>query len=488
MYEFLLSYIKTEKKYSECLAACTRPQYCLVCLLSKENIMQKKYITTAIILGLFNLSFLFSTSITLSEALELARIQNVSLKLQSVDVGTVKRDVDTSWNLFIPTVSLSLSTSGRAPVFQAGKYPSGIDLSPFIPGFPPPQDQYMSASNTGLSVGLGASFTLNPAVKDQLDSYQLSYSIARLSYEQAVAEIERNVTKLFYYLLMEQQNIDVQKANLNLARKQYEQVKAQYELGFASEIELLSAQLAYERLYPALQQAQNQYESQLLSLKVMLGIDFGSELDVMGEIPKVVEKREVQGLQGYLEKSYSIALLDLNKTQLQQNYELNKKQALSPSLTLQGSYDISLWNEAYTNTFSDSFSYQVLVRIPLDGYIPNSRTQVGLSKIDDALKKLSYQRQQALVQLEHSIISQVQNLDMLASQQKLAMQNLELTERLYEMHTIQYESGYTSFIALQEAQNNLLSARQNLLALQYQYLSATIDLLYDLNIRDKELL
>ncbi|NCC63781.1 MAG: TolC family protein [Spirochaetia bacterium] len=434
--------------------------------------MQKKYITTAIILGLFNLSFLFSTTITLSEALELARIQNVSLALQSVDVEGAKRDVDTSWNLFIPTVSLSLSTSGRTPVFQAAQTIMGPN----------------TASNTGLSVGLGASFTLNPAVKDQLDTYQLSYSIARLSYEQAKSEVERNVTKLFYYLLMEQQNITVQEANIALARKQYEQVKAQYELGFASEIELLSAQLAYERLYPALQQAQNQYESQLLSLKVLLGIDFDSELNVIGEIPKVVEKREVHDLNGYLQKSYSIALLDMNKTQLQQNYELNKKQALSPSLTLQGSYDISLWNEAYTNTFSDSFSYQVLVRIPLDGYLPNSRTQVGLAKIDDALKKLSYQRQQALVQLEHSIISQVKNLDMLASQQKLAMQNLELTERLYEMHTIQYESGYTSFIALQEAQNNLLSARQNLLALQYQYLSATIDLLYDLNIRDKELL
>lgn len=449
--------------------------------------MHKKQIISALTLGLINLSLLFSTALTLDEALDLARVHNLSLAAQSVDVSAAQRDIDTSWNLFIPSVNLSLSTSGRTPVFQAAKLPTGIDLSPFIPGFPTPQDQYMSASNTGLSVGLGASFTINPAVKDQLDSYQLSYRIARLSYEQAKAEVERSVTKLFYYLLMEQQNIEVQEANITLAREQYEQVKAQFELGFASEMELLSAQLAYERLYPALQQAQNQYEGQLLSLKAMLGIDFERDLTVTGTIPEVVMKREVQDLKGYLQKSYSIALLDLNRTQLEQSYELNKKQALAPSLSLQGSYELSFFNETYSNTVSDSFSYQVAVRIPLDGYIPGSRTQVSLAKVDDALRKLSYQRQQALQQLEHSIVSQVQNLDMLASQQKLASQNLELTEKLYEMHLIQYESGYSSYMALQEAQNNLLSAKQNLLALQFQYLSATIDLLYDLNIREKEL-
>ena len=443
--------------------------------------MHKKRIISALTLGLINLSLLFSTALTLDEALDLARVHNLSLAAQSVDVSAAQRDIDTSWNLFIPSVNLSLSTSGRTPVFQAAQTTMKNPLGG--PDIVTP----MSASNTGLSVGLGASFTINPAVKDQLDSYQLSYRIARLSYEQAKAEVERSVTKLFYYLLMEQQNIEVQEANITLAREQYEQVKAQFELGFASEMELLSAQLAYERLYPALQQAQNQYEGQLLSLKAMLGIAFERDLTVTGTIPEVVMKREVQDLKGYLQKSYSIALLDLNRTQLEQSYELNKKQALAPSLSLQGSYELSFFNETYSNTVSDSFSYQVAVRIPLDGYIPGSRTQVSLAKVDDALRKLSYQRQQALQQLEHSIVSQVQNLDMLASQQKLASQNLELTEKLYEMHLIQYESGYSSYMALQEAQNNLLSAKQNLLALQFQYLSATIDLLYDLNIREKEL-
>ena len=205
--------------------------------------MRKKIIISVLVIGLFNLTFLFSTSLTLSEALEQARTHNLGLAAQSIDVSAAQRDVDTSWNLFIPSVNLSLSTSGRTPVFQAAQSLMGPS----------------TASNTGLSVGLGASFTINPAVKDQLESYHLSYQIARLSYEQAKAEVERNVTKLFYYLLLEQQNIAVQEANITLARKQYDQIKAQYELGFASEIELLSAQLSYERLYPALQQAKNQY-------------------------------------------------------------------------------------------------------------------------------------------------------------------------------------------------------------------------------------
>jgi outer membrane protein TolC len=136
--------------------------------------------------------------------------------------------------------------------------------------------------------------------------------------------------------------------------------------------------------------------------------------------------------------------------------------------------------------------YSIGVRIPLDGLLPNSRTKVGLAKLDDSLQKLALQRQQAVRQLEVSVVGQVQNLNMLASQAELANKSLELTEKVYMMNLIQYESGYITRVALEEAQNNLLGARQQVLALQFQYISSLIDLIYDLNIqheyRTKELM
>ena len=431
----------------------------------------------ALILAALSLLLLFSLSalpaISLEEALQLGRTNNLSLTSTALDVNTAKRDVDTSWNLFIPTLSLTLSNAGSSPVFKAA-----------------PKD---SAINMGLGVSLSATLTLNPAVKSQMDSYQIAYQIQQVTYEQAKAEVERTITKLFYYLLMEEQNINVQQANLELAQKQYEEVKLKYEQGFASELEVLSSQLAAERLKPSLQQAKNAYASNLLTLKAMLGMDLDQELTVEGEIPSMVKELEVQQLAEYLQKSYSIALLDLNMAKLATSQKQSKEQALFPTIMIKGTYDMSLWSELNPiNDFSDSAMYSIGVRIPLDGLLPNSRTKVGLAKLDDSLSKLALQRQQAVRQLEVSVVGQVQNLNMLASQAELANQSLELTEKVYMMNLIQYESGYITRVALEEAQNNLLGARQQVLALQFQYISSLIDLIYDLNIqheyRTKELM
>ena len=448
--------------------------------------MSKKVLIQAAFLLLLFFPLSALSAITLDEALQAGRANNLSLTSTAIDVNAAKRDVDTSWNLFIPSLSLSLSNAGGGPVFNAATTSYTNPLTGVTADIP------MGSMNRGLSASLSVSLTLNPAVKNQMDSYQLGYQIQQVTYEQAKAEVERTITKLFYYLLMEEQNIGVQQANLELAQKQYEEVQLKFEQGFASELEVLSSQLAAERLKPSLQQAKNQYASNLLSLKAMLGMELDQELVVEGEIPSLIKELEVQDLKEYLEKSYSIALLDLNIAQLKTTKELNSKQALLPSLSLSGSYDLSFWNDSYSNDFSDSASYSIGVRIPLDGFIPNSRTKVGLAKLDDSVQKLALQRQQAVKQLEVSVVGQVQSLNMLASQAELATQSLELTEKVYIMNHIQYESGYIGRVALEEARNNLLGARQQALALQFQYVSSLIDLIYDLNIqhqyRTKELI
>ena len=437
--------------------------------------MYKKMFIFGLLLATLFSPLFAKQSLSLEQALQLAKANNLGLASNAIDVAAAKRDVDTSWNLFVPSVSLTLSNAGRGPGFNAAT--TSVTIAGVTADIP------MGSTNQGLGLSLGVSLTLNPAVKDQLDSYNLGYQIQQVTFAQAQAEVERNVTKLYYYLLMEAENIKVQEMNLELALKQYEQVQTKFESGFASEMEVLSSQLSYEQLKTPIQQAKNQYQSNLLSLKALLGLDLAEELEVSGDIPAMVKELEVSELREYLQKSYSLTLIDLNMAQLKSSLESNKKQALMPSLSLSTSYDISAWNESYSNTFSDSVTYSVGVRIPLDGFIPNSRTQVGLAKLEDSLDKLSLQRRQALQQLELGVVSKVQNLNMLASQAELAKQSLELTEKLYIMHMIQYESGYVSFLQLQEAQNNLVSAKQNILGLEYQYVSGLIDLLYDLNIQ-----
>ncbi|MGE4454682.1 MAG: TolC family protein [Sphaerochaeta sp.] len=436
--------------------------------------MKLKILLLSFVLSL-SVFTLAAETLTLDDALERSRMHNLSLAGNAIDVNAAKRDIDTSWNLFLPSLNLSLSHSGSGPVFNAAETatPFGINAASF--------------GDTGLSLSLQMQFTLNAAVKEQLESYHLGYQIQKVTYEQAKAEVQRNVTKLFYYLLMEQENIALQEANLELARQQWEEVKEKFEQGFASEVEVLTSELSYEQMKPPLQQSRNQYEANLLSLKAMIGMDLSEHLEVVGEIPSIMKNLEVAELTEYLAKSYSISLLDLNMASIEKQKELNKKQAFTPSLSLQGSYGISGWSDTNSNTFSDSFSYSVGVALPLDGFIPNSRTQVALASMEDSYDKLALQKRQAIEQMEVNIAGQVQNLNQLALQAELAKQSLSVSERLYEAQTIQYYSGYVGFMTLEEARNNVMKAKQGVLGVQYQYITALIDLLYDLNIQMKEL-
>jgi outer membrane protein TolC len=50
------------------------------------------------------------------------------------------------------------------------------------------------------------------------------------------------------------------------------------------------------------------------------------------------------------------------------------------------------------------------------------------------------------------------------------------------MTMAQYEGGYTGYLEVEKIQGDLLKAQQNMLGLHYQYVTALVDLMYDLNI------
>jgi outer membrane protein TolC len=404
-------------------------------------------------------------TLSLEDALDLALQNNLSLKTTALDGRSAERDVDTAWNLFLPSVSATLSNSGSTVVFQD---------NPII--------KATTNTNTGLSAGLGVRFQLNPAVKDQLESYDVAWSLQQVTFDQAATEVKRNVTKLFYYLLAEKSNVELQRKNIALAEKQYMKVNANFESGYASELDLLSSQLGLERLKPALQQTLNAYEGQLLAFRVALGLPLDTELELSGTLPDKRLERSLQSLQEQIEGTYSLRLLDLNRKSLQVTRELQRKSSLMPTLSISGQYNMNLWNDKSIEDFVDSAQYSVSVSIPLDGYISGSRTQNALDKIDDSLDTLAVRKQQTRIQMEQAVITRVLTLRNLTEQIEVAIANKDLSKRVLEMQMAQYEAGYTDYLNVEKAQQDVLSAEQQIVYLRYQYATALVDLAYDLQI------
>jgi len=412
-------------------------------------------------------SALHAKSLSLDEAIDLAYRNNLNLQTTMIDLKTAQRNADTVWNIFLPKVNASLTHGG-----STGPFISSSDL------------------NTRTSLGLSVNLMLNPSMKEQMEAAKLAYSVQSVTLEQGRAALKRDVTKSFYYLLMEKQNLLLQQANLDLANKQYEEMQLKYENSFASELELLSSKLSYESLKPSYTQTKNSYDSAMLSFKMLLGLDLDEELTIEGEVPSTGFSLDLGQLKAFLARNYNLALLDLNLASLENSKALQSKAALMPSLSLSSTYGISF---AYPKLFdprsgapldqwSDTTQYSITVSIPLDGHIAGSQTQVSLAKMQDAIDKLLITRVQTSKQLEQALIARISNISAITEQFGVAQANLALTEKVFGMTMTQYEEGYKGYLEVEKIQGDLLKAQQNMLGLQYQYVTALVDLMYDLNI------
>ncbi len=421
----------------------------------------------AFLLCLLGFPTLHATELTLEDSLSLAYRNNLTLQTTMVDLKGAQRTVDTVWNIFLPKVNASLTYSGGT-----GPFISSSDLT------------------TRTSLGLSASLMLNLSMKEQMEAANLEYRVQSVTLEQGRATLKRDVTKSFYYLIMEKENLLLQQANIDLAKKQYEDVQKKYENAFASELELLSAQLSYEALKPSYTQTKNSYESSLLSFKVLLGLPLDEELTLVGDVPSSGFVLDVSQLKAFLAQNYNLSLLDLNLASLENSKALQRKAALGPSLSLNSTYGVTFTSPAPKNPitgaaldqWSDSTQFSVTLAIPLDGYIAGSQNQVSLARMQDAIDKLLLTRSQTKKQLEQVLISRVNSITAITEQFEVAKANLSLTEKVYGMTMAQYESGYKGSLEVEKIQGDLLEAQQNMLGLQYQYVTALVDLMYDLNI------
>ena len=411
---------------------------------------------------------LHAKALSLDEAIALAYKNNLSLQTTMIDLKGAQRNVDTSWNIFLPKIQASLSHSG-----STGPFISASDV------------------NTRTSLGLSVNLMLNPSMKEQMEAANLEYSVQSVTLSQARATLKRDVTKSFYYLLMEKENLLLQQANIDLAKKQYEEVRTKYDSAFASELELLSAQLSFEALKPSYTQTKNSYEGALLSFKVLLGLDLDEELLIEGQVPSTGFVLDMEQLKAFLGQSYSLKLLDLNVASLENSKTLQSKAALMPTLSLGSTYGISVAYPKPTSSsaffpapdqWNDSTQYSITVSIPLDGHIAGSQTQVSLAKMQDAIDKLLLTRSQTKKQLEQALVARINNITAITEQAEVAQFNLSLTEKVFAMTMAQYQGGYKGSLEVEKIQGDLLKAQQNILGLQYQYVTALVDLMYDLNI------
>ncbi|MDR2417694.1 MAG: TolC family protein [Treponema sp.] len=444
--------------------------------------------------------------LTPSMAVELAIANNLSLESTRIANETKKRKSDYSWNQFIPSVTVggslildnkattqSGTTLVPAGIFQSGTYTSIPNLPPELqdsPVFGVAAVPYsVTLPQWHIATSIQISLNLSIAMIESMNRLRLDYESGLLSYDKAVSQLERDVRKSYYQMLLVQENIKLQRESLVTAERQEATARANYQAGLAPELSLLQAQVSKENLRPTIEEAENNFKLLMAQFAMNLGLPYDTSfefeplatdisfvpLDVRELISQASNsKPDIQEIRQNI-----LLLQSARKAQVQSMYP-----ALSISWGLTNAFTQDPWKDNWFNgdNWNQSGSLTISLGIQLHNLLPWTSSRQTVKDIDDNMQSLNIGLAQAIRGTELEIYNTVLSLQKAQTQIAALQKTVELAQRSYELTEQAYRAGFQDLLQVQNAEQQLNQAKVGVLVQNFTYLQGLLDLEYAIGV------
>jgi len=403
-------------------------------------------------------------SLDADAAVKLALENNLSLKSGRIELGKAARARNATWNSYLPSVDAS-ATFNR------------YNKEPAVPGLSP---WYMA-------VQVEASLPLSLAKLSSVRATILGYESGRIDYETAERQLERDVRKAFYALLLSQESIHLAEQQLATAEKQYQKALKNFEAGNAPKLDALTAQVAAENLKPELEEQRVSYAGSLMSFQLLLGLEPTEELSLKGAIEaEACHFDPVELLRIYLGGRLDIQRLE-KQIQIKENDKrIKDRSAYTPTLSASATYEPAIndpfafkWGKG--EDWTDNGLLTLSISIPLDGFVPGSADRVASASARDDIEIARIALRQARQKAETEIRSALLGLEKSMRTMDALELNVTRAQEAYDLTETSYRAGMLNLLEVQNASDELQKAELLLLKEKYNYLSGLIDLSYSLN-------
>jgi outer membrane protein TolC len=394
------------------------------------------------------------SALTVDEAVRIALDNNLGLRRSTLETAGKKRASDRSWNSLLPSLSASAGISHPSSITG----PVSPERNEWTPG-----------------ISLSASFSVSTAVIENIKKARADYEAGLLSREMAGQELELQVRKLFYQILLLQANKELVSQSLESARARYEESAALARAGQASRLDERSARVDLENQRPQLRNAETLYANALDSFKAVLGIEQETELRLQGnlEYDGTVVAGESSG-----DDSLEAAVLRQGIKALEAQRKAAWHEAYIPGLRFSWNanplYDNEAWND-------NAGSFSITLGINIDSFLPWSAAKTQMDALDDSIQSSQLQlaeslrnREDRIRQYERTIHQSRETIEVLAL-------NVELAESTYEMYGEAYRQGAADYQSLRNAGDSLLQAKYQVQQEYYNFIAAVLDLDKELN-------
>jgi outer membrane protein len=312
------------------------------------------------------------------------------------------------------------------------------------------------------------------AVFRGIGASQIYLNLAKEDLRNKVSETVLNVQEAFYGVLLTKELLKITEESFKNAQDNLVTVKAMYNQGLVAEFDKLQAEVQVENIRPVVSQMQNNLLNAKSALKIVIGIDQQTEIDVAGEFSfdNMQNLEEEDLVQQAVQSNYGIKTLMLKEEVDEAFVDLDRAE-FWPTLAAFGNY-------TYAGT-SDKWNFQNYSSLTVGLNLSINLFSGGQTKSRIEQSTITYmQTQEQLNQFKDLIESQVK-AKLLEIQRVTALldaqeRNVKLAQRSYEIAVIKYKEGTATQIEVQNTDLALKQAKINKLQSLHSYMITKFEL------------
>lgn len=420
--------------------------------------------------------------LTVEQAVDYAMENSRDLKSNDIDLAIKERAAKYSWNVFLPEITVSgtaaRSTDIDSTLDQMNAMQGLAAMTGGTPNILEAEEKYHWA----LVGNVNAQLNLSVAYIYSIKAAKAGYEGGKITWEQSQKQTIMNIKKLFYGLLLQQESLDIQRMSLENARQRAAQAQANFNNGRIPQLQLLNAQVTYENQRPEVETAERSFNQQLDTFAFLLGMPVGTKIELSGSIePEYVNVNTEELLEKYGERSLDVRSLQNNIDILNMNLKALNLSSYTPALVL--SYG---WNPTGTwwsgdLDFADQGSLSITLAFNITNMLPWSANRQQAQDLKDNISKLRLTMTTLTENQKVQVRKAVDTLNQAREQIDSMGRTVELAQRSYDMSVSSFNNGRMELLDVRDAQTQLNQAMLGQLNQKFNYISALMDLEYELN-------
>ena len=382
--------------------------------------------------------------LTLDQALEIALSESNTIKIADMTVEKTGYAKKGSYATLYPNINISGSyqrtLQKQVMVMDMGGQPMEIKVG----------------RDNNISTSASASI---PLVNASLwESLKLSGMDVEMAVEQARSSkiaMVKQVKQAFYAVLLAQEAYNVMNQVYVNAQKNFEKADQRFNVGKASEVERLRAQVTMLNAEPSVSSAENAVLLATWQLKAVMGIDLGTEVEVVGNLNDYTEEMLTPyASEEDLSGNSSLLQLDIQDRMLESTLRMQKTQYI-PTRAASINYNYSAMGDDELRWFPSSTAALSLSIPVFDGL----QKHYAIKQTKVTRNMLALQREDTERNLRIAIRNFNDQMALCVKNYEAANATVGIAQKSYDISEKMFEVGKATQVELNDAQVSLMQAQ-----------------------------